>query len=243
MPSLRSGQQVRILVLSVALISLSAIILYVETITHHEFLLHVAAIPLELLVGAILFERFIASRERKRNLKQLSYIKGYLFRFDMRKIFSTNFESICQPSITMNQIHRASVEELEAMRRSFADADVTHASPEAFEAVLENYIESQRVFEYFMEWAIQNDFQKIFTDMIFVLNFIQDIKVLRDLHPGQSLASQVSSRPDLHRRANKISKDNVLSFLDYAIELRKQRPHEFFELLDDYQTPKVAEAA
>ena len=40
---------------------LSAALLYLDTIFHHEFLLHLAAIPVEILFGAILVERFLAT--------------------------------------------------------------------------------------------------------------------------------------------------------------------------------------
>ena len=224
--------------LAFALISLSASLLYLETVTHQEFLLHVAAIPLELLIGAIIIQRFVAVRDRRRKLKQLSFIKGYLFRFEMRDIFRTNFASLAEPQVSLNVIRAASTAELLKMRADFVECEVKHTSPEALGSVLDQYVESQRVFDYFMQWAIQNDFESIFRGMIYVLNFIQDIKVLKDAPLPHSVAEEVLSKPELNNRAKQVVRDNILSFLDYVIELKQSRFEEFAELLNDYERPE-----
>lgn len=228
----------RTALLAFALISLSAALLYLETVTHQEFLFHVAAIPLELLIGAIIIQRFVSVRERRRKLKQLSFIKGYLFRFEMRDIFLSNFASLAEPQISVNVIQAASTDDLLKMRRDFVECEIAHTSPEALDLVLNQYVESQRVFDYLMQWAIQNDFESIFRSMIYVLNFIQDIKVLKEAPLPHSVAEEVVSKPELNNRAKQVVRDNLLSFLDYVIELKQSRGEEFAELLDDYERPE-----
>lgn len=215
-------------------------ILYIQFLTHMEFLLHVAAIPLELLVGALIFEKFLASAERKRRIKQLSYIKGYLFRFDMRNIFILHLRAMVEPRITLLDIRDSSYDELVALRNLVLSTELKYGSHQALGLVIDQYVENQKVFEYFMEWAIRNEAEKIFNDMIYILNFIQDMKVLKEVTGGGLVVDEALKRPALQVKIAKVMKGNVLSLLDYAIELKNSRPKDLEELLGDYQLEMAA---
>lgn len=232
----------RMLLLAVALVALSGVILYIQHISHVEFLLHVAAIPLELLVGALLVERFLAAAEKKRGIKQLSYIKGYLFRFDMRNIFILHLRAMVEPRITLLDIRDSSLDELRELRRLVVATDLKYGSSQALELVVDQYVENQKVFEYFMEWAIRNEAEKIFNDMIYILNFIQDMKVLKGVMGNGIVVDEARKMPELQAKIAKVMKGNVLSLLDYAIELKIHRPEDLEELLNDYQLEMAAGA-
>jgi len=49
----------------------SILFLIVEHLTHMEFLLHLAAIPLEVLVAVFIVERFLEQKERQEKRRQL----------------------------------------------------------------------------------------------------------------------------------------------------------------------------
>ena len=87
--------------LSLSLSTASSFFLYVFYTTHIEFMLHVAAIPLEVLLGALLIERLLERKEKAEKFNKLMYIKSYLYRSEMRDLFITNFSSLKFPVITM----------------------------------------------------------------------------------------------------------------------------------------------
>ncbi|MFA5923790.1 MAG: hypothetical protein WC856_21265 [Methylococcaceae bacterium] len=221
------------LLLCLLLPALSAGILYLEYLTHIEFLLHVAAIPLEMLVGGLLLERFLAHKEKDRKRHQLMYIKSYLFRSQMRDLFISNFAALEQPKITMDRIRNSSTTQLLDIRKELAD--LRYLSDEAIETVVMEYLKAHRVFREFMEWAITNDFESIFHDMIYLLHFIQDIQLFRAHHPDALFMEHARSDPDLMKKVQAILQQGVYSFLDYVIELKEKRPDILNDLLADYQ--------
>ena len=64
-PNLQRERRTVFLLMILGLPALSGFFLWLEHVTHFEFLLHVAAIPLEILVGAFLVERWLARRRRR----------------------------------------------------------------------------------------------------------------------------------------------------------------------------------
>ncbi len=221
-----------ILILSTGLVLASAIILYIHNLTHQEFLLHVAAIPLEILVGALLVDAYLARRERSQKMQQLSYIKGFLFRTEMKNIFIRNFRSLANDALSLENIRKASKDRLVEIRANLGE--LTYRAGTDKDAIIDQYVRANSVFRYFMEWSIHNEADPIFHNMLFLLHFIQDVIVFRELYPGQSLLSEEGIAHDFGERVDKVLHDNVTSFLDYAIELRRDRPEEFERLMDDY---------
>ena len=51
------------------------------------------------------------------------------------------------------------------------------------EEVLGEYVRARHVFQTFMEWAVANDFEPIFHDMIYILHFIQDFQLFKQQNP------------------------------------------------------------
>jgi hypothetical protein len=221
------------LLLCLLLPTLSAGFLYLEYLTHIEFFLHVAAIPLELLAGGLLLERFLAHKEKDRKRHQLMYIKSYLFRAQMRDLFISNFAALEQPKVTMDRIRNSSTAQLLDIRKELAD--LRYLSDEAIETVVMEYLKAHRVFREFMEWAITNDFESIFQDMIYLLHFIQDIQLFRAHHPDVLFMEHARSDPDLMKKVQAILQQGLYSFLDYVIELKEKRPDILNDLLTDYQ--------
>ena len=90
-------------------IAASALFLIVEHLTHVEFFLHLAAIPLEVLVAVFIVEKMLERRETKERRRQLMFIKSHMFRTDMRGLFIANFRGLKTPPVTMSQIRLASL--------------------------------------------------------------------------------------------------------------------------------------
>lgn len=212
--------------------ALSAFFLWLEHVTHFEFLLHVAAIPLEILLGAVIVERGLARKEKEGKRRQLMYIKSYLFRSEMREVFISNFGALLAPPITLRKIRAGDVSELRRMRDEVTD--VAYASDEEMERVVLEYVRARHAFNVFMEWAAANDFEAIFHDMLYILHFLQDVERFREANPGCLFVAEARRHPRLWEKTQTILRDGVVKFLDYAIELRQKEPEVLEELLDDY---------
>ncbi|MFN2202626.1 MAG: hypothetical protein ACK2UO_15620 [Caldilineaceae bacterium] len=221
--------------LTVALLLSSVSILLVEHYYfHHEFLLHVAAIPLEILLGVLLVERLLHWHAKSKKKQQLMYIKSYFFRSEIRKVFLLNLQALMKPAISIERINTASLTELKEMRGELDELEYGEAA--ALEPVLDAYIESSQVFDRLMEWAIANDFEQIFHDMIDLLHFIQDVKLFKEQNPDKSFAMEACEHPELEAKMYEVLRDGVKKFLDYAIELKDKQPEVFAQLMRDYAT-------
>jgi hypothetical protein len=228
----KSGQRPLFLPMVLLLPAISAFFLWLEHRTHVEFLLHVAAIPLEILVGAFLVERWIARSEREAKLRQLLYLKSYLFRSEMRNVFVSNFAGLARPAIPLAWIRGASLEQLMEARDGITTLE--YRSDEDLELIIGEYVRARHVFQTFMEWAVANDFEPIFHDMIDILHFIQDVERFRERNPGRLFVAEARRHPRLQEKLEKILRDGVVKFLDYAIELHEKEPEVLEELLEDY---------
>jgi hypothetical protein len=211
---------------------LSILFLVLEHITHIVFLHHVAAIPLEILIGAVLVERFLASRERKSRLRQFMHLKSYMFRTHIREVFITNFHALESPHIDMEWLATASLPDLKRIRNGLKK--LNYRSAEELEKVIQAYVDSRDIFRDFMELAISHDFEAIIENMVFVLHFIQDVDLYKRYYPNRLYIEHALESPDERRRVIRILSDGISKFLDYLIELKQEQPDVFNELLNEY---------
>jgi hypothetical protein len=221
------------LIIYIILPIICLIILYIEHITHIEFLLHLAAIPLDVLIVVFIVERFLQDREKKEKLNQLMYIKGYLFRSEMRNLFILNFKALKSPHITMAQIKEADLHELKRMRKAAEHTECK--SPEMMEDIIMEYVDAQPVWQNFMERAINYNFTEIFQNMIYILQFINDVKQFKANNPDKLFIYEAQQKPWLMKKVNKVLGDGIRSFIDYAIELKEKQPDIFSEIISDYE--------
>jgi len=217
----------------IALAGAPVIFLIVWELTHVEFLLHLAAIPLEILLAVFIVERFLDERYKKEQRKHLMFIKSYLFRSQMRSLFIANFEALKSPSFTMSKIRDSSLEELKQMRREANS--IEYKSLEAMEPVINEYVAAEPVWHQFREWAIDYDFEDIFTDMIYILHFIYDVRLFKEKNEGKLFMYEAEKRPQLMEKVHKVLGDGIQKFLDYTIELKEQEPQMLLDLISDYE--------
>ncbi|MEW5900542.1 MAG: hypothetical protein AB1715_03665 [Acidobacteriota bacterium] len=216
-----------------AFIAASALFLVIEHLTHLEFFLHLAAIPLEVLVAVFIVEKMLERREAKLKRRQLMFIKSHMFRSDMRRLFVSNFQGLERPAITMSKVRTASPDELRQMRHEAEN--VSYRSAEAMEAIIMEYVRSQPVWSSFMERSIAYNFEEIFLDMIYILHFIQDVKAFKERHPEELFINEAGKKDWLMTKVKKVLGDGIRKFLDYAIELKEKQPAVFADLMTDYE--------
>jgi hypothetical protein len=217
----------------ICLLLLSALFLHLEHITHYEFFLHIAAIPLEVLVGGVLVERYLAWREKRRRERQLMFIKSCLFRSELRSLYMTNFEALAFPRISMEDIKGAGQKELKGWLKQVEESSRYH-SPEAMEAVIIEYVKAYNSFNRFLEWAINNDFERIFHDMIMLMHFIHDAQLFKSMNPDELFISKAMKNPEQMERVKAVLTDGIKSFLRFCIELQEHEPDVFQTLMEDY---------
>ncbi len=215
------------------LLTSSAVFLVIERLTHIEFFLHLAAIPIEVLAAVFIVEKFLEKRETKEKRRQLMYIKSYLFRSEMRDLFIANFHALKSPPLSISKIKDASLEELRQMR--VAAEKIEYASPEAMEPVIMEYVRAERVWHNFLERAITYNFEEIFFDMIYIIHFVCDVKAFKERNPDRLFMREALDNQVLMSKVQKVLWDGIKRFLDYAIELKEKQPPMFSEMLLDYE--------
>ena len=223
-----------IIYLAIVLLAISTIFILLEHYIHWPFFGHLAAIPLEILVGAFLVERFLARREKQTKLHQLMHIKSYLFRSEMRNLYIENFNGLKYPEIDIAVIKNSSLDELKKMRQDIETREFEYKDFETLEKIVDEYVNAQKVFQLFMEWAIANDFEEIFEDMIFIMHFIQDVQLFKKNNPQKLFVLESKKNPNIRIKLMKVVTDGIKKFLDYSIELQEKNPVVFNEILTDY---------
>ena len=215
------------------LLLLAGIFFALDYFFHHHFFLHLAAIPLEILLAVVIVEHFLSHKEKTNKKYQLFLIKSYLFRSEMKRLFICNLISLQSPEITMNRIRGMTLKELKDLRSNLGD--LTYKSHLHLEKVIQEYIRAKNVFQFFMEWAIENNVEYIFKDMIYVMHYIQDVVLFKEHHPGELFIQEEKDKPELIEKTSRIIRNGIEHFLDYVIELKQCDSTMLNSLLSDYE--------
>lgn len=220
------------LVYYIGLLLISAAFLMIHSQTHNEFMLHLAAIPIEVLVAVFIVERILEDRENREKRTQLRLIKSYMFRSHMRDLFLANFSALASPAVTMSEIRQSSLEELRALRRMAENPE--YKSREAMEPVIREYVKAGPVWTDFLERAIHYNFEDIVETMIYILHFIQDVEFFLAERPEEMFIQAAARDDHLMAKVDKVLGDGIRKFLEYAIELKQKDPGVFEEVMDSY---------
>jgi len=221
------------LIFATVLIALSLIFLIIELQTHFEFFLHLAAIPLEVLLAVFIVEQFLARRDAREKRKQLMILKSHLFRAEMRALFIKNFRVLKSPVISVSAIKDATLNELKDMRKQAER--VEYQTLESMEPVIMEYVQALPTWRQFLDRALQFNFDDIVEDMIYLLHFISDVKLFKEFNPDKMFIHEAAKNELLMKKAQKILSDGVRKFLDEVIELKENRPEMLVDLLNDYE--------
>ncbi len=215
------------------LLLLSSIFIFLDYAFHHHFFLHLAAIPLEIILAVVIVEHFISHKEKTNKKYQLFLIKSYLFRSEMKRLFICNLISLQSSEITINKIRGMTLKELKGLRSNLGD--LTYKSHLHLEKVILEYVKAKDVFQFFLEWAIEHDVEYIFEDMIYILHYIQDVALFKEHHPGELFIHGEKSKPEIMEKTSRIIRSGIEHFLDYVIELKQSGSTMLNSLLSDYE--------
>ena len=215
------------------LIFISVFFLFIHGLTHNEFTLHLAAIPIEILFGALLIEKILEKKRKAEQSKRLMHFRCYLFRSRLRNIFLANLNALKFPIISISKIKNSSLEELKQMRK---DANhIEYASLDAMETIITEYIPAYHAFYSFMEWTIIHDIDSGFKNMIYILHFIEEVKLFKYNNPDTPYVYEAQKKRSLMKKVKKVLAEGLFNFLEFLIELKKKEPALFYELLTDYE--------
>ena len=217
----------------VALVIASAIFLIIEHLTHIEFLLHVAAIPLEILIAVFIVNMYLENRQKKERRRQLMHIKSCMFRLEMRNLLIADFLALKSPPLTISKIKGATLPELKKMREDASK--IEYKSLEMMEPVILEYVNAQSVWRNFMNIALEFGFEDIFQDMVYILHFISDVKTFQENNPDKMFIHAAAKNELLMQKVMNILGDGIRKYLDYAIELKEKQPDLFNEVISDYE--------
>jgi hypothetical protein len=215
------------------LLLLSSIFLILDNILRYHFLLHLAAIPLEIILAVVIVEHFISYKEKVQKKYQLFLIKSYLFRTEMKRLFICNLISLQSPEITINRIRGMTLKELKDLRSNLGD--LTYKSHLHLEKIIQEYVKAKDVFQFFLKWAIEHNIEYIFDDMIYILHYIQDVTLFKEQHPGELFLHGKKSKPEMTEKTSRIIRNGIEKFLDYVIELKQNNSTMLNSLLSDYE--------
>ncbi|MDR4504852.1 MAG: hypothetical protein MRK01_08710 [Candidatus Scalindua sp.] len=219
--------------LSACLISASVFFLFAHWLTHNEFTLHLAAIPIEILFGALLIEKILERKKKAEQSRRLMYFRCYLFRSRLRNIFLANLNALKFPVLSISRIKNASLNDLKQFRK---DANhIEYVSLEAMETIIVEYIPAYHAFYSFMEWTIIHDIDFGFENMIYILHFIEEVKLFKHNNPDTPFVNEAQKQRALMKKVKKVLAEGLFKFLDFLIELKVKEPALFYELLADYE--------
>lgn len=220
------------------LILSTVVLLYLHRVTHFDYLLELSGAPFEILVTVFILDRFLRARESRERRRRLLYIKSIMFRSDMRGMFIENVNAVKIPDVSMKFIRAASLAELKA-RRANADK-VVYPSPESMEPIIMEYVQAEHVWKNFMDLAIANDFDDVFQGMVYIMNFVEDVKHFKKKYPDRLFIHHAMKHPHLMRKVEKVLGDGIRAFLDYAIQLKEHQPEMFEEVFSSYEEEPAA---
>ncbi|GAX59826.1 hypothetical protein SCALIN_C04_0314 [Candidatus Scalindua japonica] len=219
--------------LYVCLISVSAFFLFIHWLTHNEFMLHLAAIPIEIMFGALLIEKILEKKRKTEQSKRLMHFRCYLFRSRLRNIFIANLNTLKFPIISISKIKSASLEDLKQMRKEINH--IEYISLDAMETIITEYVPAYHAFYSFMEWTIIHDIDSGFENMIYILHFIEEVKLFKHNNPDTPYVYEAQRNRSLMKKVKKVLAEGMFNFLDFLIELKRKDPALFCELLSDYE--------
>jgi hypothetical protein len=218
----------------VALITASAILLVIYEVTHIEFLLHLAAIPWEILIAVFIVDMLMRKRENLEKRRRTISVAITLFGLEMGRFYDSCFRAIRSPLMTLSSIANSSVEELKQIR--VASNTIDYSSPEDMELAIKECVNIEHVWRSLLESAVSYDIEEMYLNTLQTLNFVHDVKAFRESHPSEPFIRLAEQDERTMKRIKEVIRLTVQKFLDYAIELKQNHPELLAQFLSELDT-------
>jgi hypothetical protein len=208
--------------------------LVIYEVTHIEFLLHLAAIPWEILIAVFVVDMLMRKRESLEKRRRTIAVAITLFGSEMGRFYDSCFHAIRSPLITLSAIANLSIEELKQIR--IDSNKIEYGSPEEMELALKECVKIEHIWRSLLESAVANDIEEMYLNTLQILNFVHDVKVYEESHPNEPFI-QLAQQDELTlKRVKEVIRKIVRKFLDYAIELKENHPEMLDQFLSELDT-------
>ena len=218
----------------VTLIIASAILLVIYEIYHIEFLLHLAAIPWEILIAVFIVDILLRKREGSDKRRRTISVAITLFGAEMGRFYDSCFRAIKSPLITLPIIANSSIEELKQIR--IASNTIEYRSPEEMELAIKECVNIEHIWRSLLESAVSNDIEEMYLNTLQILNFVHDVKAFKESHPSEPFIRLAEQDERTMKRIKEVIRLTVQKFLDYAIELKQNHPEMLDQFLSELDT-------
>jgi len=217
----------------VVLITASAILLVIYEISHIDFMLHLAAIPFEIIIGVFIVDMLLRKREIVAKRKRTIAVAITMFGSEMGRFDDACFQAIRSPLITLSTIANSSIKDLKQIR--IASDTIEYGSPEEMELAVKECVNIEHVWRSLLESAVAFDIEETYLNTLHILNFVHDVKVFKESHPNEPFIHFAQQDEQVLKGVKEVISFTVQRFLDYAIELKENHPdmlHQFLSELD-----------
>ncbi len=93
------------------------------------------------------------------------------------------------------------------------------------------YVKPQRVWQMFMDRALEYDIEDGYRNMMTVLGFINHVEVFKRDNPDKLFIPEVMGNEQLMAKVKEVLGFAVRKFLDYAVELKRKQPDVLDQLI------------
>ena len=217
----------------IILITASAILLVIYEISHIEFLLHLAAIPFEILIAVFIVDKLLRKRESLEIRRRTIAVAITLFGTEMGRFYDSCFHAVRAPLITLSTIANSSIEELKQIR--IASDIIEYGSPEEMELAIKECVNIEHIWRSLLESAVAYDIEDMYLNTINILSLINDVKIYSESHPGMPFIYFAQQDSLVMSRVKQLLRGATQKFLDYACELKESHPDmlsQFISALD-----------
>ena len=206
----------------VILIAATALILIVYYETEHEFLLHLAAIPIEILVATFIVERLLRAHEEQRSRRRIMAEAATAFHSQIETVVQVGIRTAQPPDARVPKLETLSVEELKRLRARAGPVKFTSA--EEVDAAVNELVDAEDLWLSIMSQAIEHDIDETFVNMMRLLDFVHHVKAFRRAHPGEDFGRHALGDEAATKRMEDAGGSAVVRYLDLLIEFKEKEP-------------------
>lgn len=209
----------------IALVAAAIIFLIVFAVTEIDFMMHLAAIPLEILLATFVVDQVLRLQERQTRRRRLLGEAAGVFHSQIQAVIAAGIRAAHPPDATLPKLESLGAEELRQLRASATT--VTYLSAEEMEAAIDELVDAEPTWESMLAQAIEYDVDETYVSMMRVLDFVRHVKAFRQSHPHQSFAEFALSDDAAMERVRRVSKLAAHRYLDLLIDFRQHDPDMF----------------
>ncbi len=82
------------------------------------------------------------------------------------------------------------------------------------ETIITEYVPAYHAFYSFMEWTIIYDINFGFENMIYILHFIEEVKLFKHNHPDTPFVYEAQKKRPVMKKVKKVLAEGLFKFLD-----------------------------